>query len=64
MPTADALDLTGLNIPASDVAELLKVDLAGWRNEIADVAANYAKFGDKLPKALADQLESLKKRIG
>ena len=64
VPTADALDLTGLNIPASDVAELLKVDLAGWRNEIADVAANYAKFGDKLPKALADQLESLKKRIG
>ena len=64
VPTADALDLAGLNIPASDVAELLKVDLAGWRNEIADVAANYAKFGDKLPKALADQLDSLKKRIG
>jgi len=64
VPTADALDLTGLNIPASDVAELLKVDLAGWRNEIADVAANYAKFGDKLPKALADQLASLKQRIG
>ena len=32
--------------------DLLAVDLAGWRNEIADVAANYAKLGDKLPKAL------------
>jgi GTP-dependent phosphoenolpyruvate carboxykinase len=35
---------------------LLAVDIAGWKNEIADVAANYAKFGTHLPKALNDQL--------
>ena len=64
IPTPDALDLSGLDMPATNLEELLKVDLAGWRNEIADVAANYAKLGNKLPQALNAQLDSLKKRIG
>ena len=64
IPTRDALDLSGLGMHDEDINELLAVDLAGWKNEIADVAANYAKFGDKLPKALNEQLDSLRKRIG
>jgi len=64
IPTPDALDMSGLDMPAGNLEELLKVDLAGWKNEIADVAANYAKLGAKLPKALNDQLDSLKQRIG
>ena len=64
IPTRDALDLCGLGMHDEDINQLLAVDLAGWKNEIADVAANYAKFGDALPKALNDQLDSLKKRIG
>jgi len=64
IPTPDALDMSGLDLPAGNIAELLKVDLEGWKKEIADVGANYAKLGSKLPQALNDQLESLKKRIG
>ena len=64
LPTRDALDLTSLKLPDEDVKELLAVDLAGWKNEIADVAANYAKFGDKLPAALTAQLDGLRKRLG
>jgi phosphoenolpyruvate carboxykinase (GTP) len=64
LPTPDALDLSGLNLPAEDVKLLLEVDAAGWKNEVADVAANYAKFGSHLPKALNDQLDELKKRLG
>jgi phosphoenolpyruvate carboxykinase (GTP) len=64
LPTPDALDLSGLNLPAEDVKTLLAVDPAGWQAEVADVAANYAKFGGHLPKALTDQLEGLKKRLG
>ena len=63
LPTPDALDLGGLNLPAEDVKTLLAVDVAGWQNEIADVAANYAKFGSHLPKALNDQLDGLRKRL-
>jgi len=64
IPTSDALDLSNLNLADTDVKELLAVDLAGWKTEIADVAANYAKLGNALPKALNDQLDSLKQRIG
>ncbi len=64
LPAPGALDLAGLNLPAGNIEELLKVDLPGWKNEIADVAANYAKLGDKLPQALKDQLASLSQRIG
>jgi phosphoenolpyruvate carboxykinase (GTP) len=64
VPTADALDLNGLNLSAENVKELLAVDVAGWKKEIEDVAANYAKFGDHLPKALAAQLDSLRQRLG
>ncbi len=63
LPTTDALDLADLNLPAEDVKQLLAVDVAGWKNEIADVAANYAKFGSHLPKALTEQLDELKKRL-
>jgi phosphoenolpyruvate carboxykinase (GTP) len=64
VPTPDALDLSGLNLPAGQIEQLLAVDAAGWQNEIADVATNYEKFGDKLPAALHEQLKSLKQRLG
>ena len=65
LPTPDALDLNhGLNITADQINQLLTVDATGWRNEIADVAANYKKFGTQLPAALNRQLEELGKRIG
>jgi len=64
LPTPDALDLSGLNLPAHDVQQLLGVDVAGWKKEVEDVAANYAKFDGKLPKALSEQLDGLRKRLG
>jgi phosphoenolpyruvate carboxykinase (GTP) len=64
VPTPDALDLSGLNLTAEQQKELLAVDVAGWKAEIADVATNYAKFGNRLPAALNGQLESLKQRLG
>jgi phosphoenolpyruvate carboxykinase (GTP) len=63
LPTPDALDLSGLNLPADDAKELLAVDKPGWQHEVADVAANYTKFGSHLPKALNEQLDGLKKRL-
>jgi phosphoenolpyruvate carboxykinase (GTP) len=64
LPAHDALDLTGLNIPDEHLRQLLEVDPAGWKKEIADVAANYQRFGDQLPEALKAQLESLTDRLG
>jgi phosphoenolpyruvate carboxykinase (GTP) len=63
IPTPDALDVSGLNLPADNLKQLLAVDTEGWKNEVSDVATNYAKFGSHLPKALNEQLDSLKKRL-
>ncbi len=64
IPTPDALDVSGLNIAPADLAQLLAVDIAGWKHEVADVEANYAKFGSALPKALSEQLAGLRQRLG
>jgi phosphoenolpyruvate carboxykinase (GTP) len=64
LPTPDALDLKGLDLPADDLKQLLAVDINGWKNEMTNIAENYAKFGTHLPKALNDQLAELRKRIG
>jgi phosphoenolpyruvate carboxykinase (GTP) len=64
LPAPDALDLSGLNLSAEDLKLLLTVDAPGWQNEVADVAANYAKLDSHLPKALSDQLDALKSRLG
>jgi phosphoenolpyruvate carboxykinase (GTP) len=64
VPLPEALDLTGLKLSAEQARELLTVDVAGWKNEIADVATNYQKFGKHLPPALHAQLEGLRQRLG
>jgi len=64
VPTADALDLSGSEVTVEQLQQLLQVDVEGWKNEIADVAANYAKFGSRLPAALNAQLDNLKQRLG
>jgi phosphoenolpyruvate carboxykinase (GTP) len=63
IPAPDALDVSGLNLPAGNLEELLAVDQEGWKKEITDVEANYAKFGSHLPGALKEQLEKLRKRL-
>jgi phosphoenolpyruvate carboxykinase (GTP) len=51
-------------VSAEAMAELCKVDIEGWKKEIADVRANhYPKFGDKLPKELYAELDAIEKRL-
>ena len=64
LPLPEAIDLTGLNLPADNLRQLLAVDDAGWHNEISSVAESYSRFGDKLPPALATQLDHLRQRLG
>jgi phosphoenolpyruvate carboxykinase (GTP) len=64
VPPPGALDLAGLNLSAAHASQLLTVDVEGWKKEIADVAANYTKFGEQLPAALNAQLDNLRQRLG
>ncbi|HHX45502.1 MAG TPA: phosphoenolpyruvate carboxykinase (GTP) [Chloroflexi bacterium] len=63
LPRASDLDLTGLDIPAEDLAELLAVDNAAWAAEVPDITAFFAQFGDRLPARLVRQLEALQERL-
>jgi phosphoenolpyruvate carboxykinase (GTP) len=63
MPTPDAIDLKGLNVPAAVMRQLLTIDIEAWRREIASVKEYYAGFGDKLPQELSAQLEALENRM-
>ena len=63
MPTADAIDTNGLDISESEMAELLKVNKEDWMKEVASIREHYTKFGSKLPKELAAQIDALEKRL-
>ncbi|MFI4859968.1 MAG: phosphoenolpyruvate carboxykinase (GTP) [Phycisphaerales bacterium JB063] len=63
LPTPASLDLDGLDMPEKDLAELLEVDAGMWLQQIPSFRAHYAKFGEKLPKRLADQLDQLEQRL-
>lgn len=62
-PHPSAIEMNGLDIPAEDLGELLRVDRAGWLGEIPDIRAHYAKIGDHLPKELLNELSRLECRL-
>ena len=63
MPTTQALDLAGLDIGDKDIEQLLDVNINGWLAEIPDIEEYYAKFSDRLPQGLRDELNALKARL-
>ncbi|MCM1335100.1 MAG: phosphoenolpyruvate carboxykinase (GTP) [Eubacterium sp.] len=44
--------------------QLLEVDPALWKAEVADLREFYKQFGEKLPKEFTKQLDDLEKRLG
>ncbi len=63
LPTADALDLDGLDIPAADLDVLLSVDKDIWAQEAAQIPAHFGRFGDRLPAELTAEYEALLARL-
>jgi phosphoenolpyruvate carboxykinase (GTP) len=64
-PGVDAIDCTGLkDVSVEDMSVLLSVDRDEWKMEIESIKEHYKKFGNKLPKALSEQLTALEKRLG
>ena len=60
LPAAGAIDTSGLDIGAADMAELLSIDPSAWAQEAAAIEDHYARFGSRLPPELADRLAKLK----
>jgi phosphoenolpyruvate carboxykinase (GTP) len=64
VPAEGALDLEGLDIAPEALHELLTVDPEQVRDELPQVREHLAKFGDRLPKQVHEQLEALESRVG
>ncbi|MBW3616520.1 MAG: phosphoenolpyruvate carboxykinase (GTP) [Proteobacteria bacterium] len=64
VPTPDALDLDGLDLPARDLELLLSVDREVWRQEAELMPEYFAQFGDRLPQAISDEIAALRERLG
>ena len=64
VPTADGLDLEGLDMTPEAVAAALAVDPEEWRAELPQIQEWFEKFGDDLPAVLWTELDGLRERLG
>lgn len=62
-PRPEDINIDGLNITVDDLKTMLGVDVDLWKQEAAAIREFYGKFGDKLPKKLADELDELDSRL-
>ena len=63
VPTADALDLTGLELPSGTMEQLLEVRVEDWKEELADHRRFFAKFAGRLSPDLIRQQTLLAERL-
>ncbi|MBR6607218.1 MAG: phosphoenolpyruvate carboxykinase (GTP), partial [Oscillospiraceae bacterium] len=62
-PKAEDINIEGLDIDLEVVKGLLDVDKDLWKEDAAGIEEFYKKFGDRLPKELKAELETLKKNL-
>jgi phosphoenolpyruvate carboxykinase (GTP) len=63
MPTNDALDLSNLDLDASEVAKLLKVAPDEFTSEFGDLDAFIGKIGASVPERMHKQVSAYKERM-
>jgi phosphoenolpyruvate carboxykinase (GTP) len=63
VPAPGAIETEGLDLSASEMGELLKVDPEEWKVQLPQIQQHYASFGDALPDELRSQLDALEQRL-
>jgi phosphoenolpyruvate carboxykinase (GTP) len=63
LPKPEDIDLEGAGVPRETLEGLLTVDETLWRTEAEGIRSFYDKFGNQLPKELADELSALEQRL-
>ncbi len=62
-PKPEDINIEGLDISVDTIKDLLSVDKDLWMEDAKGIEEFYAKFGDRLPKEMAKQLEDMKARL-
>ena len=63
VPTKNALDLRGLDLPDSAITQLLRVDPAEWAEAVHGQETFFESFGDRLPQGILAEHDDLARRI-
>jgi phosphoenolpyruvate carboxykinase (GTP) len=63
LPAPGALDIRGLDLPASNLNELLNVDKAAWQRDLPAMRRHFETFGAKFPQGLWDEFADLERRL-
>jgi len=58
------IETEGLGISREAMQKLLEVDVEAWKAQIPQTREHLARFGEKLPAELHDQLQALEERLG
>jgi len=64
MPKSGDIDISGLKVGEAEMAELLRIDVAGWQGELPEIEEYLNTAGSRLPARMKTQLVDFKKRIG
>jgi phosphoenolpyruvate carboxykinase (GTP) len=63
VPEAADLDTKGLDLTPEKLAKLLAVNVEEWLAEVPSIKEHFAKFGNRLPKGLSEELKGLEDRL-
>jgi phosphoenolpyruvate carboxykinase (GTP) len=64
VPAEGEINIDGTSLSAEDMRLLLEVDPEAARAQLPQVEEHLARFGDRLPNQIQEQLDALKKRLG
>jgi len=63
IPKVDDINLDESGVSTETLKDLLSVDKDLWIEEVKGIKEFYAKFGDKLPEELTEELDTLEKNL-
>jgi phosphoenolpyruvate carboxykinase (GTP) len=63
VPSAEAVDVSGLDLDPDTLQQLLTVGPSSWSAELPQLEEHYRNLGERVPAKLRDQLEALAKRL-
>jgi phosphoenolpyruvate carboxykinase (GTP) len=63
LPNIDGIDFSGLGLSDTEIAELLRVEVDGWLDEIPLIEEYYSSYGTHVPQELLKELKELKERL-
>jgi len=63
LPSVDSINVSGLEISAQTISDLLKVDAASWGAELDEIRSYLESYGERLPPALLSVLNHVSSEL-